>query len=705
MENNFDSDLENNDKNTQDKVILRERPEPKEARAAHVQRWSAEITEAKSYYKDTFTTMRKDQQFVRGAQWENQAGKYVANVAHRHVQQKTAFLYAKNPKVVAKTRPRIMGKVWDGTNAHLMTAQQALMGAQQGAPVSPEAQQIVQEAERAKSHNQMLKRVGDTLAYLYEYNLDEQIDPFKSMLKLTVRRTITTGVGYIKLGFQRVMEMRPDVKNQLADFTQRLHTMERLAADMADGEINEHDAEADQLRLSINALQKVDQALVREGLALDYPDSTSIIPDQKCKNLRTFSGCDWVAQEYLLTPETVQEIYGVDVSTHYKGYSSQRGEEGAAAEAVSEMEARDEDRVNKKRPEAMVWEIYSRLDGLVYVICDGYPEFLEEPAEPDVFTERFWPWFPVIFNEVDDPSDVFPPSDVSLIRDMQMEYNRSRQGLREHRRANRPKTAVAAGVLDEEDINKLQNHPANAVLELNALAPGQSIDQVLQSVKGPPIDPALYEVNSVYEDILRVVGVQEATMGSVSGATATETSIAQSSQSSATQSNVDDLDEVLTLLARSAGQILFKETSVQTVEKIVGDGAVWPEMSLEDIASEIFLQIEAGSTGRPNQAQEIQNAERLFPLLMQMPGLDPEWLARELIKRLDDRIDINDAFISNAPSIVSQNQNSQPTQGAPGDDPEAQGAEGGSNTPTPTESAPPELGEMVQNVIGGMMQQ
>ena len=579
------------------------------------------------------------------------------------------------------------------------------MGAQQGAPVSPEAQQIVQEAERAKSHNQMLKRVGDTLAYLYEYNLDEQIDPFKSMLKLTVRRTITTGVGYIKLGFQRVMEMRPDVKNQLADFTQRLHTMERLAADMADGEINEHDAEADQLRLSINALQKVDQALVREGLALDYPDSTSIIPDQKCKNLRTFSGCDWVAQEYLLTPETVQEIYGVDVSTHYKGYSSQRGEEGAAAEAVSEMEARDEDRVNKKRPEAMVWEIYSRLDGLVYVICDGYPEFLEEPAEPDVFTERFWPWFPVIFNEVDDPSDVFPPSDVSLIRDMQMEYNRSRQGLREHRRANRPKTAVAAGVLDEEDINKLQNHPANAVLELNALAPGQSIDQVLQSVKGPPIDPALYEVNSVYEDILRVVGVQEATMGSVSGATATETSIAQSSQSSATQSNVDDLDEVLTLLARSAGQILFKETSVQTVEKIVGDGAVWPEMSLEDIASEIFLQIEAGSTGRPNQAQEIQNAERLFPLLMQMPGLDPEWLARELIKRLDDRIDINDAFISNAPSIVSQNQNSQPTQGAPGDDPEAQGAEGGSNTPTPTESAPPELGEMVQNVIGGMMQQ
>ena len=194
-------------------------------------------------------------------------------------------------------------------------------------------------------------------------------------------------------------------------------------------------------------------------------------------------------------------------------------------------------------------------------------------------------------------------------------------------------------------------------------------------------------------------------MGSVSGATATETSIAQSSQSSATQSNVDDLDDMLTLLARSAGQILFKETSLATVEKIVGDGAVWPEMTMEDIASEIFLQIEAGSTGRPNQAQEIQNAERIFPLLMQIPGIDPEWLGRELIKRLDDRIDISEAFAEQQQSIVSQNQNQQPTQGAPGESPTEQGAEGGNNTPTPTESQGPELGQMVQDVVGGIMQQ
>ena len=92
-----------------------------------------------------------------------------------------------------------------------------------------------------------------------------------------------------------------------------------------------------------------------------------------------------------------------------------------------------------------VWEVYNRKDGLVYTLCDGYPDFLREPASPEVYTDRFWPWFPLTLNEVDHETMIFPPSDVKLIRDMQMDYNRGRQGIREHRRAARPKTVVAAG--------------------------------------------------------------------------------------------------------------------------------------------------------------------------------------------------------------------------------------------------------------------
>ena len=40
---------------------------------------------------------------------------------------------------------------------------------------------------------------------------------------------------------------------------------------------------------------------------------------------------------------------------------------------------RDDERGDKN---ALVWEIYSRKDGLVYAVCDGYKEFLREPASP-----------------------------------------------------------------------------------------------------------------------------------------------------------------------------------------------------------------------------------------------------------------------------------------------------------------------------------
>ena len=54
---------------------------------------------------------------------------------------------------------------------------------------------------------------------------------------------------------------------------------------------------------------------MREGLSFNYPHSWAIIPDTKCVNLRTFLGCDWVAEEYLLTPEEIEEIYSVDVGS------------------------------------------------------------------------------------------------------------------------------------------------------------------------------------------------------------------------------------------------------------------------------------------------------------------------------------------------------------------------------------------------------
>jgi hypothetical protein len=358
-----------------------------------------------------------------------------------------------------------------------------------------------------------------------------------------------------------------------------------------------------------------------------------------------------------------------------------------------------DDRAQKN---AVVWEIYSRKDGLVYVVCDGYNDFLREPAGPDIFNERFYPWYALLFNGIEDERELFPPSDVRLMRDMQLEYNRCREGLKEQRIAARPFIGVVSGSLDEEDLTKLTNRAANDVVELNALQPNQDIKQLLQAYAGPGVDPNLYEVNPVYEDILRTTGIQEANLGGTSNTTATQAQIAEGSRMTSMGSNIDDLNDLLSQLARNGGQILLREMSQDRVKQVIGQGAVWPASpSAQDIANDILLEIEAGSMGRPNQAQEIANAQRLYPLLIQLPGIDPEFLAKDVLRRLDDRLDLTEAFKSQLPSIVAMNGMAQgtgaageggpagPTMPGAGAGPGAMmGALGKSNAPNPGGPAP-----------------
>jgi hypothetical protein len=224
---------------------------------------------------------------------------------------------------------------------------------------------------------------------------------------------------------------------------------------------------------------------------------------------------------------------------------------------------------------------------------------------------------------------------------------------------------------------------------------------VLQNYAGAGIDPNLYEVNPVYEDILRTTGIQEANLGGTSDATATQSQIAEGSRQTSMGSNIDDLNDLLTSLARNGGQILMREMSLPSVQKIVGIGAVWPELSREEIANEVLLEIEAGSMGRPNQAQEVAAAQRLYPLLIQIPGINPEFLAKELIRRMDDRLDLTQAFQTAMPSIVALNgmaQASAPGAGMPAG--AGQGPAGAANAQKPGAPSPGGPPDQTQQLTG-----
>jgi hypothetical protein len=675
----------------------------------------------KAYFDKDFKQMREDMEIARTGSTPNYtATHYRANLAGRHVKQKTAALYAKNPKAIARRRETMDFLVWDESPQSLNLAMQTMQASRdmlakvagtQGVdpatgqpapiPIPPEmeqaflaAQELVQDYQQGMTRRTEIKKIGRTLEILFARALREQkpLDGKMSMKK-AVRRALTTGVAYCELGFQREMGPRPGMTEKLADHRARLDHLKSLAKRAAKGEgveggIAEDDSEIFELQKGIEALTAEPEVVLREGLILDFPQSTRVIPDQLCTSLVGFLGCRHVTIEYLYTVDQVREIFGYEMGGSYKGYTLDGKTPEESAHLVVEDEGGGEGLATLATKSGgglvCVWKHYDKPSGLVYFVADGCKHFLRPPAAPDVFVEDFWPLYALTFNDVESESRIFPPSDVRLMLDMQEDYNASRQGLREHRKAARPKWVHQKGALEASDVKMLAAAEPFEAVAIN-MPQGANISDIFQSIPVPGVDQNLYETNSQFQDIQLVVGSSEAQFGGLSKATATESAIAANSTQSSDQSSIDDLDGWLTVIARSAGQILLKEMSPEQVTQIVGVGAVWPQMTLAEIADEIYLDVEAGSTGKPNQAVEINNWQQLLPFVMQIPGIDPIWLLRETLRRLDDRMDVTEAIAEGVPSIAAQNQISQVSSGPPQQDPNAQGGQGASNAPKPAE--------------------
>lgn len=663
----------------------------------------------KEHFRKVFKRMRRDMRIAmvgHDTDWTDE--KYKANITGRHVKSKTAALYAKNPKAVARRVDKLDFKIWDENQQSLMMAYQVIQQAQTIAqaaamPVDPvtgaappepqlppgfeQAQALIQDFMEGYQARQEATKVAKTLEKLFGYAIREQ-QPlgFKESMKQTVRRACTTGVGYVKLAYQRKMGPPPGVDYRLEDTRTRLDHIQALMEDVDEGTDPDLEAEQAELAAAVAALQAAPEVVVSEGLVFDFPQSTRVIPDRLTRSLEGFVGARHLTVEYLFTPDEIKSMFGVDLERSYKPYNAS-GKAADTTDSSTEQfqgelfSSSDGDDSSTQRSDmALVWEYYDKPSGLVYYICDGHQGFLKPPAAPDVYVDQFWPVWALTFNAVESEEDLFPPSDVSLILDIQKEYNRSRDGKRNHRKAAIPRWVYAKGSVQDEDLDWLKTAGPFSATGLN-MDPTSDIKKVLQAVPVPGVDPNLYDVGEVMADLQYVVGASQSSLGVPTKGTATANQIAAGANATSDSASVDDLDNFLTAVTRGAGQILLREMSEQTVMRIVGPGASWPELTLQDIADEIFLEIEAGSTGKPNQAVEVANWEKMLPLLMQMQGLSPNWLARETLRRLDDRMDLTDAFVDDLPSIVAQNRQAQPAPGDPNAQPDAQGHQGAANGP------------------------
>lgn len=658
-----------------------DRPEPSDEPSALERRdvamWTARVQKAKAHWEADFKRMRADMDFAAGAQYAQQtsidSSDYICNVVLRALSQKVATLYAKNPKVEAKRRKRMDFELWD-------EKRESLEGYANRAAVNPmdmEAHAVLADYLQGMQHREQVEKVCKTLETLDQWNMDAQEPRFKKQLKKLVRRVGTCGVGYVKQSFQRSSTGDEPVQSSSfrSSMTDRAKRAAMILQKLESGEIEDDSPQVADLQSLVNSLsysqQEGEPGMVDERIILDFPRATSVIPDPRCTSLEDFEGGKWTCQEYLTALDDVNAMFGTKIE---KGGSLVEYSEGGMEFPKNAKENPD----IGQTPLVMLWEICNAVSKTRMFLVNGHDRYVVAPEPLTPCTKRFWPLFSLMFNSVEvEPggkATIFPPSDVHLMRHAQAERNRSREAFRQHRVANKPRAVMGAGLLDEEDMKKLEDAPAHSITEVNVPS-GGDLSKLIAPVPTRQITPELYETTSVDNDILSASGIQQADLGPAQpNVTATDASIAAHARSTQSSSNVDDLDELLNDMAIARGEIYLAEWSQETVARVAGRGMLWPdEQSRPEYAQQIYLEIQAGSSGRPNKALEMSNWQIMAPLLMQA-GANPQFLVREGLRRLDERIDPIEAFPL-APPPQGAGPGGPPQPGGPG--PGAQGLPSG----------------------------
>lgn len=658
--------------------VQRDIPELDKSEEEFVTKWQSTIKETKAHFDKDFGRMRKNMILAR--QGANDAwiegDNYNVAIIPRYLNQAVASLYAKNPTPIAEKRKTLDFAVWDGkpetATAAMQTSQTAILSGQMP---DPSSMAILQDIEEGRQYKNLIDKVGKTLEICFNYFANEQKPRLKPAMKSLVRRVETCGVGYLMLGFQRdYAKLSPDDSATLIDSRNRLGELQRRVQDQIDDVALPDSSEEYELQKLIENLEGEEFKILREGPVFMFPRVKEIIVDRDCRQLSGFIGAKWIAREFHKSREEIQKIYNVDIRS-----GSDRPDHA------------DHDR----KELTCIWEVYNKDLEQTFTIADGYKGFLRPCTAPDYWIEGFFPVFALTFNETETEDKLYPLSNVHHLTHVQAEYNRSRENRRLHREANKP-FYVSKIPLEDADRKKIQNRVAHDILELKAAASDQPVNALIERFQPVPLDQALYETSTEMEDLYRIVGVQEASLGGVSGGTATESSIAESSRVTSLSSNIDDLDEFLSDVVVATGQLMLKELSKETVMEIAGKGAAWPDLNKEEIAKELILTVKAGSSGRPNKAAELANMERAMPYMLQLPGASQ--YAGAITKRYLDLLDIDfeDVQLESMPSITAINaqMGSQLNAGAGmANDPANQGLEGSNNAPS-----------TVQNEQGGQPQ-
>ncbi len=596
-------------------------------------RWLTRINKTRAFDASARKQYARDRRYARG----DTSFEVSVNLIGTYIDILTAFLYAQDPDVSISPAPAALPPSSDD----LMDAAKMVMQ-QAGLPTTDTAM-LAQHVEMMRETFEQRRRDNRNLAATLEIVVSQlwRDAALKRHAKRWVRSALTTAVGWLKASWQtRTAAIDPTTQTRIDDTVSLLQNITALRAQLKDTQsIADADAKQADLERQLQALKCSCEKVIARGFVADLVECEDITIDQSV-TMADYHDAAWISHRTFMPRDDAQALFGLSQERMQKAviYTQRVPKMAHEMETVGiehEVSPADADRfttgadgmpnasgtgsqsgigVGDSESYVRVEEIWSRDDDSVLTLIEGIPGWSKAPWRPKA-TSRFFPFFQLLIGEVD--GSRHPQSLTSRSFKLQDEYNRVRTAFADHRRRTKPKTVFNKGLLTPEDTTLLASATQQEMVGISPTDASVPVNAILAPVAYAPLDPGLYETNSILAELERIWGVQEALMQSAAiPKTATEASIQQTGFHARTGVMMDALENAMSDMAQYTAEVALTEMSLEDAQEIAGSHAFWtPLMSPQKLRSLVRMAIAAGSTGKPNTAADRSAWAQIMPVL------------------------------------------------------------------------------------------
>lgn len=502
----------------------------------------------------------------------------------------------------------------------------------------------------------------------------------KKTEKKSVRATLSVGQGWKKALMYTDKRPCPQVDKDILSQQTLLETLQ-AQNDNIGSQISppaDMDAAKEAIKLTLTGLQSKEAAAHQTGMCFDFIRAEDMQVSLDVAQISDYLDADWCSNDLYILKSTVkakfpklsdENIVGAAVyyqkpasTKGYEGNGDPQTAEGAADGAFTKSAPSTSSGSGKGVEFVKVVEMWRKCQGVICTMIDGVKCWAAEPYAPPQATARFYPYFLDALFEVD--GERHPQSLVFRLFKLQDEYSACRSNQRIVRERSIPGFIFDRGGMSPEDASRVASSSINEGIGIAPTVPGTPLQNIFAPKPVGTVNFQLYDTAPITSDMERISGVQEALQASASSQpkTATEAHIQQTGFAARTNADRDNIEDGLSDLAHYTIECAIQEMRPPQAQRIAGKQAFWPYgMDVQDILTLVEIDIDAGSTGKPDNSKNAQNWSTILPMLEQLLGKirmlqqsDPpmaaalENVVRETLHRLDDRLNISE-FIPTEP--------------------------------------------------------